>query len=88
MANEWNLGEKKRALVKEIETAVIVSVVTQEQSMEQAVEYLDELEFLALTAGAQVKQRFMQKLRHPDNRTFVGKGKAEEINEYVKERYS
>ncbi|MFT5645869.1 MAG: GTP-binding protein HflX, partial [Aureispira sp.] len=83
MANEWNLGEKKRALVKDIETAVIVSVVTQEQSMEQAVEYLDELEFLALTAGAQVKQRFMQKLRHPDNRTFVGKGKAEEINEYV-----
>lgn len=83
MANEWNLGEKKRALVKDIETAVIVSVVSQEQSMEQAVEYLDELEFLALTAGAQVKQRFMQKLRHPDNRTFVGKGKAEEINEYV-----
>lgn len=83
MANEWNLGEKKRALVKDIETAVIVSVVSQEQSMEQAVEYLDELEFLALTAGAEVKQRFMQKLRHPDNRTFVGKGKAEEINEYV-----
>lgn len=85
MANEWNLGEKKRALVKDIETAVIVSVVSQEQSMEQAVEYLDELEFLALTAGAQVKQRFMQKLRHPDNRTFVGKGKAEEINQYVQE---
>lgn len=83
MGNEWNLGEKKRALVKDIETAVIVSVVTQDQSMEQAVEYLDELEFLALTAGAEVKQRFMQKLRHPDNRTFVGKGKAEEINEYV-----
>jgi GTP-binding protein HflX len=85
MANEWNLGEKKRALVKDIETAVIVSVVSQEQSMEQAVEYLDELEFLALTAGAQVKQRFIQKLRHPDNRTFVGKGKAEEINEYVQQ---
>ncbi|CAA6815621.1 MAG: GTP-binding protein HflX [uncultured Aureispira sp.] len=85
MANEWNLGEKKRALVKDIETAVLVSVVSQEQSMEQAVEYLDELEFLASTAGAQVKQRFMQKLRHPDNRTFVGKGKAEEINQYVQE---
>ncbi|MBL4648748.1 MAG: GTPase HflX [Aureispira sp.] len=85
MANEWNLGEKKRALVKDIETAVIVSVVSQEQSMEQAVEYLDELEFLALTAGAEVKQRFIQKLRHPDNRTFVGKGKAEEINEYVQQ---
>ena len=85
MANEWNLGEKKRALVKEIETAVIVGLISQEQSTEQAVEYLDELEFLALTAGAQVKKRFMQKLRHPDNRTFVGKGKAEEINQYVQE---
>lgn len=85
MANEWNLGEKKRALVKDIETAVIVGLVSQEQSTEQALEYLDELEFLALTAGAQVKKRFLQKLRHPDNRTFVGKGKAEEINAYVQE---
>jgi len=85
MANEWNLGEKKRALVKDIETAVIVGLVSQDQSTEQAIEYLDELEFLALTAGAQVKKRFLQKLRHPDNRTFVGKGKAEEICTYVQE---
>jgi GTP-binding protein HflX len=85
MANEWNLGEKKSALVKEIETAVIVGLVSQDQSMEKAVEYLDELEFLALTAGAEVKKRFLQKLKHPDSRTFVGKGKAEEINEYVQE---
>lgn len=83
MANEWNLGEKKRALVKEIETAVIVGLITPDQTIEQATEYLDELDFLAVTAGAVVKKRFMQKLRHPDNRTFVGKGKAEEIREYV-----
>lgn len=85
MANEWNLGEKKSALVKDIETAVIVGLISQDQSTEQAVEYLDELEFLALTAGAKVKKRFLQKLKHPDNRTFVGKGKAEEINDYVQE---
>ncbi|BDS14182.1 GTPase HflX [Aureispira anguillae] len=85
MANEWNLGEKKRALVKNIEKAVIVGLISSEQTVEQAVEYLDELEFLAVTAGAVVKKRFMQKLRHPDNRTFVGKGKAEEIRAYVQE---
>ncbi|WMX14795.1 MULTISPECIES: GTPase HflX [unclassified Aureispira] len=85
MANEWNLGEKKRALVKEVETAVLVGLISQDQSTEQAIEYLDELEFLAQTAGAQVKKRFLQKLKHPDNRTFVGKGKAEEIREYVQE---
>lgn len=85
MANEWNLGEKKRALVKDIETAVIVGLISQNQTVEQAVEYLDELDFLAITAGAVVKKRFMQKLKHPDNRTFVGKGKAEEIRAYVEE---
>ena len=53
--------------------------------MEQAIEYLDELEFLAETAGAVVKKRFLQKLRHPDNRTFVGKGKAQEITDFVKD---
>lgn len=85
MANEWNLGEKKRALVKEIETAVIVGLISNDQTSEQAVEYLDELDFLAITAGAVVQKRFMQKLRHPDNRTFVGKGKAQEICAYVQE---
>lgn len=85
MGNEWNLGTQKSGLVKEIENAVLVGLVTDGNTMEQAIEYLNELEFLAHTAGAVVKKRFVQKLRHPDNRTFVGKGKAEEITDYVQE---
>lgn len=85
MANEWNLGTQKSDLIKEIENAVLVGLVTDGQTMEQAIEYLDELEFLADTAGAVVKKRFIQKLKHPDNRTFVGKGKAEEIVDYVQD---
>ncbi len=83
MANEWNLGEKKRDLLKETETAVIVGIVFPNQSVEKVEEYMDELDFLAETAGAVVKKRFMQKLNNPNSRTFVGKGKAEEISEYV-----
>ncbi len=83
MAKEWNLGEKENALVKGIETAITVGIISPSQTVEQAKEYLDELDFLAITAGAVVKKRFMQKLKHPDNRTFVGKGKAEEIRAYV-----
>ncbi|MGH1336316.1 MAG: GTPase HflX [Aureispira sp.] len=85
MANEWNLGTQKSGLAKQIETAVLVGLVTDGHSMEQTIEYLDELDFLADTAGAVVKKRFIQKLRHPDNRTFVGKGKAQEITEYVQD---
>lgn len=85
MANEWNLGEdqKKRGLKKEIEQAVLVGLVHQNQTLEQVEEYLDELEFLALTAGAKTVKRYIQKLKHPDQRTFVGKGKLEEIQEYI-----
>ncbi len=83
MANEWNLGEQKTALVKEIETAVIVGVITQNYTEEQTMEHLDELDFLASTAGAVVKKVFVQKLKHANSRTYVGKGKAEEILEYV-----
>jgi len=75
--NEWNLGEKpKTGLKKETEYAVIVGVVTQDQKEDQVKEYLDELEFLALTAGAVTKKRFTQKLQTPDRRTFVGSGCA------------
>lgn len=86
MANEWNVGQRsKTGLAPKIEYAVIVGVVLPRQSEEQVNEYLDELEFLALTAGAKVKKRFIQKLAHPDNRTFVGKGKAEEIQTYIED---
>lgn len=66
------------------ERCVLVSVISGKVTEEQAMEYVDELEFLALTAGAITEKKFFQKLPKPDNRTYVGKGKLEEINEYVK----
>lgn len=54
-----------------------------DQTEQQVTEYLDELAFLAETAGARTQKRFMQRLPHPDSRTFVGKGKLEEIRTYL-----
>lgn len=70
---------------KKQETAVLVGVVTQQQKIEQAEEYLDELSFLTLTAGARVVKRFLQRLTKPHSGTFVGEGKLEEIANYVRE---
>lgn len=87
MANDWNLGEKqKRGLKKSMEKAVLIGLIHSSQTEEQLSEYLDELEFLALTAGAQTVKRFVQKMAHPDKRTFVGSGKMEEIREYIEAR--
>ena len=66
------------------EKAVLVGLVTQNQSEEKLVEYMDELEFLALTAGATIDKRFIQKLTQQDPKTFIGSGKAQEIRDYVK----
>jgi GTP-binding protein HflX len=86
MSNDWIIGEKDRLGVeKHGEKAVLVGVVLPENTEEQVEEYLDELEFLALTAGAFTKQRFTQKRSHPDKRFFIGSGKVKEIAEYVKE---
>ena len=80
---EWNVGQKSSGLLRETERAVIVGVVHGFQTEEKLNDYLDELTFLAETAGAVTLKRFVQKLPHPDNRTFVGKGKAVEIREYI-----
>ena len=69
--------------IKEEERAILVGVVQKDQTPEQVEEYLDELAFLALTAGAVTVKRFTQKLERPDSKTFVGKGKLEEIKNYV-----
>ncbi|HVZ96890.1 MAG TPA: GTPase HflX [Chitinophagaceae bacterium] len=63
--------------------AVLVGVIQQGQSEELENEYLEELKFLAETAGAHTLKIFTQKLPHPDSRTFVGKGKLEEIKKYI-----
>ena len=71
---------------KEIqETAVLIGVITKNQSKEQSIEYLHELEFLAETAGAKTLKTFVQKLDRQDSKTFVGSGKMEEIDAYIKE---
>lgn len=67
------------------ETCVLVGIITSTVTDEQAHEYLDELEFLAETAGATAVKRFTQKLPMANPRTFVGTGKLEEIKEYIKE---
>ncbi|MBF8458018.1 GTPase HflX [Kaistella sp. G5-32] len=66
------------------EKAVLVGLVTQNQDETKLIEYMDELEFLVLTAGATVDKRFIQKLTQPDPKTFIGSGKAQEIRDYVK----
>ena len=65
------------------ERAILVGLVYKEQTETMLKEYLTELAFLAETAGAQTYKTFTQKLPHPDSKTFVGKGKLEEIREYV-----
>jgi GTP-binding protein HflX len=77
--------DKKNIIQSEVRT-VLVGLVHKEQTEQQVLEYLDELAFLAETAGAISVKRFIQKLAHPDSRTFVGKGKLEEISAYVTAR--
>ena len=74
--------EKKQLFTKE-ENAILVGLVYKEQTEIQVNEYLDELTFLAETAGASTIKRFTQKLPHPDSKTFVGKGKLEEIKQFI-----
>ena len=76
--------EKKTGTRTE-DRAVLVGLIQKDQTEAQANEYLDELAFLADTAGASAVKRFTQKLPHPDSRTFVGKGKLEEIRQYVQQ---
>ncbi len=73
----------KKNIIENEEPAVLVGLVQKDQTEPQVQEWLDELAFLAETAGAVTVKRFTQKLQHPDSRTFVGKGKLEEIKNYV-----
>ncbi|HRE50548.1 MAG TPA: GTPase HflX [Flavitalea sp.] len=73
--------DKKKSIREE--RAVLVGLAHKTQTEEQVVEYLQELAFLAETAGAKAVKKFAQKLTHPDSRTFIGKGKLEEIKNYI-----
>ncbi len=65
---------------------MLVGLIQKEQTDAQVQEYMDELAFLAETAGLETTKRFVQKMQHPDSKTFVGKGKLEEIKNYVKSK--
>lgn len=69
-----------------IENVVLIGVITGQQDEEKSKEYLDELEFLTYTAGGTVVKRFVQKLDYPNPKTFLGKGKLEEVKEFIDNR--
>ena len=77
----------KEFVISEVkaETAVLVGLITQQQDEVKTKEYLDELEFLADTAGAITVKRFTQKVQGPSQVTYVGKGKLDEIRQYIKQ---
>lgn len=74
---------ENKKIIRQEEHAVLVGLVYKEQTETMVNEYLDELTFLAETAGAIAVKRFTQKLPHPDSKIFVGKGKLEEIKQYI-----
>ncbi|MEZ4858976.1 MAG: GTPase HflX [Flavobacteriaceae bacterium] len=69
----------------EYEKVILIGLITKQQDEEKAQEYLDELEFLAYTAGGEVLKRFTQKMEKPNPKTFIGTGKMDEIKTYVDE---
>lgn len=75
--------EERNTIRKENERAVLVALITKTQDERKTKEYLDELEFLAETAGATTAKRFTQRLDGPSSVTYVGKGKIEEIRDYI-----
>ena len=80
MKEEFQVITEKKA-----ETAILVGIITQEQDERKTQEYLDELEFLADTAGVTVMRRFTQKIPQALAATYVGKGKLEEMRDYIKQ---
>ncbi len=69
----------------DLEKTVLIGVITRNQNKEKSREYLDELEFLTYTAGGEVLKRFTQKLDIPHPKTFIGKGKMEDVERFIKE---
>lgn len=77
------LEENGFATNKEADRAILIGLSHRQQSQEKTIEYLDELDFLARTAGLEVMYRFTQKLDRPDIRTYIGKGKLADVKEYI-----
>ena len=84
MSADWNVSKQQvHGISLSEEKAIIVGLVQRYQSQELIDEYLDELEFLALTAGARTIKRYVQKLDNPHPATFIGSGKLQEIADYI-----
>ena len=81
-SKKHTLIDKKNTIGAE-EIAILAGAIKKDETEEQVTEYLDELAFLAETAGAVTIKRFTQKIPHPDSKTFLGKGKLEEIKAYI-----
>jgi GTP-binding protein HflX len=84
MDNNKRINKIHDLTQKELEKAVLVGVISQNQTAEEVEEYLDELAFLAVTAGVVVIDRFIQKLQKPHPKSFVGKGKLQEVGTFIK----
>lgn len=86
MGDNWQVGkQRKKGVNKKIEKAVLVALILKNQTEELVNEHLAELEFLAMTAGAKTVKKFVQKLPHPNIKTFVGSGKQQEIKDYIED---
>jgi GTPase len=83
MGDAWKVGKDGSKSVETHEYCVLIGVIKDSDQEAQVMEYLDELEFLATTAGATTKKVFTQRLPHPNVKTFVGSGKLEEIKNYI-----
>lgn len=73
----------KKDIIQQDVQCILVGVIQNDNTEQQIVEYMEELAFLAETAGAKTVKKFMQRLKHADRKTFVGKGKLEEIRDYI-----
>jgi GTP-binding protein HflX len=74
---------EKKILLEKSENAILVGVIHNHQTEQQVTEYMEELAFLASTAGAITDKKVVQRLQHPDSKTYIGKGKLEEIKKYA-----
>ena len=84
MSDQWQIGKKKRSGLKDQkERAILVGMSRKGQDREEVEEYLDELDFLARTAGATTVKVYIQNMDRPHPRTFIGEGKAQEIADYI-----
>ena len=84
MSESWNVGrEDKKGIRKDQEYCVLIGIISKNEIDSDVMEHLDELEFLATTAGAISRKVFVQKMPHPHVKTFVGSGKLDEIKDFI-----